>query len=444
MDYISVVGNDGVTRQFSKLIMGTDHLAQSDWVTDGQPAPSKEAIFEILDEAVRNGMNVIDTSPIYAGGIEHIVGEWLQSRKDQIKSDSFYLHPKLNPDRKIYVFSKAGFPQDLFWSKHLDGQTYSKELIAELKEKNILAKDALSNSQVELNNVPPGSYASRLFGSKDQVKIRIQDELQHIVGNLGESLTVLYMHRDDFDSVNFEVTPRDQNKVEIILSALSDPEISNHFTLLGLSNWTDDRVMDSLKVSNQNQGLIKPIFNSPYFSLFEMSERSIHARGIQIKHADLLKPEFQKGIFLAPYSPLGGFSILDKTDPIWENAKRAAYQKFVKGDPYWKNVYHSVFTDENAIRFGRAKEMAKEFSKKLNRMVTVDQIVNAYALSFSRIDFLTVGAITTEQLRRTVESLELSKLFSDQHRVKLYTVDKKELTDYINKMLCRSIYQPSL
>src|SRR6059058_68066 len=79
MTYTAIRDQKGNVRHFSRLIMGTDHLDQGDWVQPGQPALTKEQVFVVLDEAVKNGINVIDTSPIYVGGIEHIVGEWIVS-----------------------------------------------------------------------------------------------------------------------------------------------------------------------------------------------------------------------------------------------------------------------------------------------------------------------------------------------------------------------------
>ena len=46
-----------------------------------------------------------------------------------------------------------------------------------------------------------------------------------------------------------------------------------------------------------------------------MSKRTIHAGGIQVTHKEMMDENFQKGIKIMPYSPLGGFSIFDKPEP---------------------------------------------------------------------------------------------------------------------------------
>jgi len=125
-----------------------------------------------------------------------------------------------------------------------------------------------------------------------------------------------------------------------------------------------------------------------------------------------------------PYSPLGGFSILDKPNPSWENAKADAKKKYEAGDAYWKNVYHAIFTSENEERFRRAQAYTQWFNKTHKTNYTVDQVLNAYALAHVRTDFLTVGPITIEQVRRTIDSLPLSKKLNASDLDALYSVDR--------------------
>ena len=216
------------------------------------------------------------------------------------------------------------------------------------------------------------------------------------------------MHRDDGDYVRFNDVARQKTPVRTILSALSGNEISKKYWAVGWSNWQTDRINESLRLAGADQSLVKPVFNSSYFSLFEMSSRTIHAGGVQVTHAEMIDNEFQKGIMQDPYSPLGGFSILDKPEPQWENGKKAAKAKYDAGDPYWQNVYYSIFTAANEKRFYRVKHFTKRYNLEHGTNYTIDQILNAYALAHKRTNFLTVGPITVEQLRRTVVALELS------------------------------------
>jgi aryl-alcohol dehydrogenase-like predicted oxidoreductase len=197
------------------------------------------------------------------------------------------------------------------------------------------------------------------------------------------------------------------------MQALSAGELTNRYWMLGWSNWEADRINQSIKLSSKYLELPKPVINSAYFSLFEMSERTIHAGGVQVTHQEMNNPEFEKGINQMSYSPLGGFSIFDKPEPIWENAKKSAKEKYDQGDAYWQNVYPAIFTDANQARYNRVVEFTKKFNQDHGTNYTIDQMINAYALAHKRSDFLAVGPITVEQLRRTVASLKLSKMLTD-------------------------------
>lgn len=414
MEYVKVCDKGRVCKSFSRLIMGTDHLAQSNWTKEGQPEPSEEQVFEILDEAVRLGINFFDTSPVYVGNIENKVGKWLKLRRRTSSSNS---------QQKLYVLSKGGFPFDLLYLRKLPAGIHSKELTSSLTKQGILAPNLNQqpDGSVSLSEVPPGTYASRLYGSKDVIKDRIAEEIGHTENNLDGDLTIYLMHRDDHDFIRFKDVPRQQTPVRDIMEALSSPDLARKYWMIGWSNWQTDRVNESIQLSNKIEKLPKPALNSSYFSLFEMSSRSIHAGGVQVTHAEMMDANFQKGIFQSPYSPLGGFSILDKDEPKWENSKKAAKIKFDSGDAYWQNVYHSIFTEANRARYERAVQFTAKFNRKHNTNYTIDQTLNAYALAHKRTDFLTIGPISIEQLRRTVGSLKYSRMLTEKDINYLYS-----------------------
>ncbi|PIP94869.1 MAG: hypothetical protein COW00_14525 [Bdellovibrio sp. CG12_big_fil_rev_8_21_14_0_65_39_13] len=411
MEYVTICNEKKECRKFSRLVMGTDHLIQGNWVKEGQPENTQEEAYAVLDEAVKNGINFFDTSPIYVGGVEHSLGQWRASREKSAQADQFYYSPQLNPDRKLYVLSKGGFPFDLYWAKSLEAGVHSPELIDTLKKKGILAPGAeLSLTQsTPLKNVPTGTYASRLFGDYEQIRKRTGVELGHTLNNLNGDITVYLMHRDDGDAVDFQEVPRPKMDINIILKAIGSHKAEGKFWMHGWSNWKTDRINKSLQLVQKNKKLPKPIINSPYFSLFEMSPRTIHALAVQVTHKEMMNPNFEKGIKIMPYSPLGGFSILDKPEPKWENAKAAAKKKLDSGDAYWKNVFDAIFTKDNEARWNRVVEFTKVFNLKHETQYTVDQMMNAYVLAHPRTDLLAIGAITKEQVKRTVKSLELAK-----------------------------------
>lgn len=407
MEYIEVRNEKNERIKFSRLIMGTDHIAQEDWYGEESRKISEEGINELLDEAVRLGINLFDTAPIYVGDIEYKLGKWMES------------HRRRHPGHKIYTLSKGGFPFDLYWSKKLPDGENSFCLVEMLKAKGIMAE-----GYAALPNVPNGTYASRLFGSKEQIIERVSEELGHTLKNLQRYPTVYLMHRDDGDFINFEPVKRSQNSVKTIMAALSAKEIRNKYTFLGWSNWKPHRITRSLSLAGRRTDLARPVFNSPYFSLFEMSERAIHAGGVQVTHEDMMDENFLKGIKIMPYSPLAGVSILDRPEPCWDNARKDARRRYAQGDPYWKNVYHAIFTCANEERYNRVVRFTKDFNQKHKTAYTVDQMVNAYALAHKRTDFLVIGPITVEQLRRTVASLKLSKKLTRQDLDYLYYGDE--------------------
>lgn len=416
MEYVEVVGNDGVSRWFSRLVMGTDHLIQAGWVDEKQPEPTRDQVYAVLDEAARQGINLFDTSPIYVGGVEYALGEWRASRAARIANGGFYDKAGVNPDRKLYALSKGGFPFDLFWLKKLPAGCHSKELINELKTRGHLAPEAVDwrTRDWPLERVPPGTYASHLYCEKKLMIDRISGELKHTRENLHGEIDVYLMHRDDGDAIAFEAVRREQTPVTRILEAVSAPEIARQFKAMGWSNWRTPRVEESLRLAESDRRFVRPLINSPYFSLFEMSETTIHALGVQVVHSEMMDPGFQKGMKIMPYSPLGGFSILDKPAPSWENAKKSAYAKYRAGDPYWKNVYPAIFTRENKARWHRAVRFLARFNEKNRTAYSIDQLLNAYVLAHPRTDMLAVGPITVAQVRRTVEALKLAKRLSPE------------------------------
>lgn len=423
MEYVDIAGNDGRVRRFSRLVMGTDHLCQAGWVDEKQPEPSREQVYAVLNEAARLGINLFDTAPIYVGGVESTLGEWRAGMAGRIADGSFLERPALNPDRKIYALSKGGFPFDLFWLKELPAGCHSAETIGELKKRGILASGAADwrTRNWPLKDVPPGTYLSHLYCEKKLMIERISAELTHTRANLKGDIDIYLMHRDDGDAIGFAPVQRAQTPVARILEAVSAPEISSQVRIIGWSNWKTPRVDESLRLAEHNKKLARPMINSPYFSLFEMSGRTIHALGVQVVHSDMMDPGFQKGIKIMPYSPLGGFSILDKPAPVWENAKKSAYDKHLTGDPYWKNVYPAIFTPDNEARWYRAVKFLDHFNKKHKTSYTIDQLLNAYVLAHPRTDMLAIGAITAGQVRRTVKALEMSKMLSRRDLEFLYS-----------------------
>jgi aryl-alcohol dehydrogenase-like predicted oxidoreductase len=392
MEYVEVCGpgqGGTVCKCISRLVMGTDHLGNF-WEQWGFPEGSqntpawkrKADATKMLDYAVDKGINLFDTAPIYVEGIENTLGTWLQQKKQ-------------SGNHKLYTLTKGGFPFDL----------------------------------------GPGSYESRLRGSRKEIVKNISEELRWSAPNLQGQIDFYLMHRDDIRFVNYvdrtyvdeNGAPRVQTPVQTILEALSDQSvygdlpylsgksIRSHYGWIGVSNWTTERVNEALQTAKNDPALLKPMINSPYFSLFEMSGPfTIHSGGIDVTHSEMMDPSFQKGILIMPYSPLGGFPILDRGTAAkdgkdaWANAKAVAKSLDNNTDRYWGNVYEAIFTPENEDRFYRVYEISKSFELD-GRKYSIDQWLNAYVLAHPRTDLLAVGPIKKEHIDRTTDAFELAR-----------------------------------
>jgi aryl-alcohol dehydrogenase-like predicted oxidoreductase len=135
--------------------------------------------------------------------------------------------------------------------------------------------------------------------------------------------------------------------------------------------------------------------------------------GVQVTHEEMMDRTFQKGVLIMPYSPLGGFPILDKGtkefnyEDAWSNAKEVAKALDNNQDRYWGNVYEAVFTPENEERFHRVHAISQK--QVGGRTYSIDQWLNAYALAHPRVDLLAVGPIYKEHLDRTADALALAR-----------------------------------
>ena len=314
--------------------------------------PNQETV-AVLNEAVKLGINTFDTAPIYTDAIERRFGNWL---KAQTRSD-------------LYVITKGGFPQD----------------------------------------IGPGTYQSRLKGSKSEIVANVLEEIMISRASYDRKIDIYLMHRDDGDYLNYQRSKRAQTPVRDILTALSDPLLKNHYQMLGVSNWETPRVEESQRVAKAHPDLVRPVCNSPYFSLLEMGAVTIHSGGVQVRHADMNNPTFQQGVKIMSYSPLGGFSLFSKG---WEEAKQRAWALKQKKDRYWGHVYAAIFHAANEKRYKRLRAFTQAFNAKHRSDYTPDQMANAYALAHVRTDYLIIGPRSIEQLRRTVQALELAKRLS--------------------------------
>ncbi|MBK7844060.1 MAG: aldo/keto reductase [Bdellovibrionales bacterium] len=326
--------------------------------------PHDQAV-AVLNEAVAQGINMFDTAPIYVNSIEDQLGRWL---KAQNRDD-------------LYVITKGGFPFD----------------------------------------IGPGSYESRLKGSKDRIVSNVKEEIEGSFQRLNGHISIYLMHRDDLDFLNYNKINRPFTPARNILEALSHPDIKSKFMMLGLSNWLPERIEEARNAAHENAQLVMPVVSSPYFSILEMSSVTIHSGGVQVYHREMMDPEFQKGIKMMTYSPLGGFSIFSKT---WAEAKAHARDLRDQGDRYWGHVYESLFHASNEARFRRVNEFTDGFNLLHKSNYTPDQVANAYVLAHPRADFLIIGPRTLDQLKRTVSALELSKMLTQDDLDFLYDNSK--------------------
>ncbi len=345
MEYVEISEKPGVSRKLSRLILGTDHLGK---------IPGARTL-EVLNEALRLGINAFDTAPIYTDSIETRLADWLKTTG---RSD-------------LYVITKGGFPRDL----------------------------------------GPGTYYSRLAGTRQQTMANISQELRKSRAKFDRQICIYLMHRDDADFRDYRKVERPPAPVRTIFEALSDPMLKREFLMVGVSNWETHRVEEAIKLAGNHPELVGPVCNSPYFSLLEMGPVTIHSGGVQVKHEEMMDPDFQKGVKLMTYSPLGGFSIFSKG---WETARENALQLKISQDRYWRNVHDAIFHEANERRFRRAEEFRKRFNGKHGTSYTLDQLANAYVLAHPRTDFMIIGPRTVEQLRRTVQSLELAKMLTPE------------------------------
>lgn len=351
MEYIDVGDTPDQVRRMSKLIMGTDHLGK---------VPNEQTV-EVLNEAVRLGINTFDTAPIYAESIEVRFGAWIRA---QNRSD-------------LHVITKGGFPRDL----------------------------------------GPGTYYSRLRGTHEQMVANVFEQLRWSRKNYDDNIAIYLMHRDDDEFHDYGQTVRPRTPARSILAALSDPWLKRSYAMIGVSNWETARVKETQRAAAEHPELMRPVCNSPYFSLLEMGPVTIHSGGVQVTHADMMNPEFQKGVKLMTYSPLGGFSILSKG---WEQAKQNALALKNARDRYWGNVHDAIFHEANEKRFHRAQKFTADFNTRHGTNFTLDQMFNAYVIAHPRTDFVIIGPRTVEQLRRTVQALELAKMLTPEDLDFLY------------------------
>jgi aryl-alcohol dehydrogenase-like predicted oxidoreductase len=148
---------------------------------------------------------------------------------------------------------------------------------------------------------------------------------------------------------------------------------------------------------------------------------TIHSGGVQVTHEEMMDRDFQSGILIMPYSPLGGFPILGNGTPennhedAWANAKEVAKALDNNQDRYWGNVYEAIFTPENEARFYRVHAISQK--EVGGRRYTIDQWLNAYALAHPRVDLLAVGPIYKEHIDRTADALSLAQALRFRHHV---------------------------
>ena len=78
-------------RAFSVLSLGTAQLGLSYGINNTDGKPDEKKAFEILDCALENGINTLDTAAAY-GESEQVIGRWLKTKA---------------PSRRPFVVTKA-------------------------------------------------------------------------------------------------------------------------------------------------------------------------------------------------------------------------------------------------------------------------------------------------------------------------------------------------
>lgn len=78
----------------AELCLGTVQFGMKYGINNTLGQPAEEAVFEMLDTAIENGINVIDTARAY-GTAEMILGKYLENRKE---TDSLRIISKLRPN----------------------------------------------------------------------------------------------------------------------------------------------------------------------------------------------------------------------------------------------------------------------------------------------------------------------------------------------------------
>ena len=159
--------------------MGTDHLGT---LGENGSLDTKKAV-EVLDLAVKYGINAFDTAPIYVNGIRRVLGEWMKAKRTA------------DPNINLHTITKGGFPFDL----------------------------------------GAGTYKSRLRETEEDIIKNISGELAHSVPNSNHQIDVYLMHRDDVDYEDYKrirrpETALQQTPVEKILTALSDQRFRHSYT----------------------------------------------------------------------------------------------------------------------------------------------------------------------------------------------------------------------
>jgi aryl-alcohol dehydrogenase-like predicted oxidoreductase len=131
----------------------------------------------------------------------------------------------------------------------------------------------------------------------------------------------------------------------------------------------------------------------------------------------MMRRDFQPGVRLMTYSPLGGFSVVR---PGWPAARQRALALKQQGDRYWGNVHDAIFHPANERRYRRAEAFTRSLNARLGTRYSLDQVLDAYALAHPRSEFVVIGPRTVAQLRRTVGALEVARHLTPRDLDHLY------------------------